>query len=167
MKKENYEQEPLPALFYSSYDEIYNSFVKAIYAEGYKVKYENIEDKVFLNKDTNIISLRTGLNKRTHLHLLLDVFTKEKTNNDMEKHLLEMVIARRIGIENREVDFKSFYVWYQNQDMKDIDHVLKVIVFKGKKFSDNFEKFYDRVLKEIEELYPDKSNLYDDFYFSL
>lgn len=167
MSKKNYEQEFLPTLFYSSYDEIYNSFVKAIYTEGYKVKYENIQEKISLNKDNKIISLKKGLNKQTYLLLLLDTFTKDNSSNDMEKRLLDMVIARRIGIDNKEIDYKDFYKWYHSQDMKDVDHLLKIIVSKGKKFYDSFAKFYNKELKESEDLYPNESSLYEEYSFLL
>lgn len=167
MNKNNYDQEFFPTLFYSSYDEIYNSFVKAIYSEGYKVKYENIEEKISLNKNNKIISLKKGLNKQTYLFLLLDTFTRDNSSNDMEKRILDMAIARRIGIDNKEVEYKEFYNWYINQDMKDVDHLLKIIVSKGKRFYDNFIKFYNKELKEIEDLYPNEFSLYDDHSFLL
>lgn len=162
----NYEQEPLPALFYSSFDEIYNSFVKAIYCDGYKVRYEDIEQKVSLNKEENVISLKKGINNQIHLLLLLDTYSKDNTSNDMERKLLEMTIARRIGIENKEIDFNDFTNWYKNQDMENVDHLLKVIVSKGKRFCDNFQRFYEKEMNENKELYPDEIDLYDDYKIS-
>ncbi len=166
MNKIDYEHEPLPALFYSSYEEVYNSFVKAIYCAGYKVRYEDMEKKVSFNKDDNVISLKKGLNKRIHLLLLLDTYTKNSSSNDMEKQLLDMTISRRIGIENKEVDFTDFCNWYKNQDMNNVDHLLKLLISKGKKFSDNFRRFYDKEMEEKKELYSDEVSLYDDYNIS-
>lgn len=167
MDKVNYEQESLPALFYSSFDEIYNSLVKAIYCDGYKVRYEDIQQKVSLNKEENVISWKKGINNQIHLLLLLDTYTKDNSSNDMEKKLLEMTIARRIGIENKEIDFQEFSDWYKKQDMENVDHVLKLIVGKGKRFSDNFQRFYEKEMSENKELFSDEIDLYDDYNISL
>ena len=41
-----------PALFSNNYNDIYNSFVKAMYADGYKVKYcNNLDTKFSYDKD--------------------------------------------------------------------------------------------------------------------
>ncbi len=163
-KKSDYDSGPLPALFYSSYDEIYNSFIKALYADGFKVKYVNMDNKYSYDQNTKTISLKQGLNKRIHLLSVLDVYTNNITCNEMEKDMLDMVISRRIGIDKEDVSFDRFRSWYENQDIKAVDNLLKVIVNKGRKFANNFNRFYEVELQKNESLYPDdEKGLYDDF----
>lgn len=164
MKKQDYESEPLPALFYSSYDEIYNSFVKALYSDGYKVKYEEMENKFSIDKENKTISLKKGLNKHIHLLSILDAYTTDVSSNDMEKNLLDFVICRRIGIDKKTIDYDDFYKWYDNQDIKNVDRLLKLVINKGRKFANNFNKFYEKELEQNKELYSyDDKGLYDDF----
>lgn len=164
MKKTDYDMAPLPALFYSSYDEIYNSFIKALYADGFKVKYVSMNNKYSFDKDSKTISLKQGLNKRMHLMIVLDIYTNNITSNEMEKDILDMVISRRIGIDKEDVSFDKFQSWYKNQDIKTVDNLLKVIVNKGRKFANNFNKFYEIEIQKNESLYPDdEKGLYDDF----
>ena len=166
-RKEDYNFEPLPALFYSTYDEIYNSFVKAIYSVGYKIKYQKMEDNFSFNKEDKIISLKTGLNKRTYLFLILDVYTNDVSSNDMEKELLNMVICHRLGIEKNDCDFGDFNKWYHNQDIKNVDRLLKVIVNRGRKLVNSFNRFYDLELKVNKDLSSPEKDVDDDFIFSL
>ncbi|WP_301082359.1 hypothetical protein [Thomasclavelia cocleata] len=164
MRKVDYDKGPLPALFYSSYDDIYNSFIKALYADGYKVKYVSMSNKYSFDKDSKTISLKQGLNKRIHLMIALDIYTNNISSNDMEKEMLDMVISRRIGIDKDDVSFERFQSWYKKQDMKTVDNLLKLIVNKGRKFADNFNRFYELDMQKQESLYlDDEKGLYDDF----
>lgn len=167
MKKEDYNFEPLPALFYSSYDDIYNSFVKAIYTAGYKIKYKKMEDKFSFDKDDKVISLQKGLNNRVHLLSVLNIYVKDNSSNDMEEELLEFVICRRLGIEKDDIDFNKFNKWYHNQDIKDVDRLLKVVVNRGRKLVDNFNRFYDLELKANMDISSPENDMEDDFIFSL
>lgn len=168
MNKLDYEQEPLPALFFSSYDDIYNSFVKALYADGYKIKYTEMFDKISFNKDDNTFSLKKGLNKKTHLLLLLDTYTNNVSTNKMEKDMLDMVISRHLGIDKDGVEYDSFNKWFKQQDPKKVDHLLKVLISKGRKFTNNFNRFYEMELQEKQKSYIyEENDLYDDFNFSI
>lgn len=163
-RKIDYDNKPLPALFYSSYDDIYNSFIKTLYADGYKVKYVSMNNKYSFDKDSKTISLKQGLNKRMHLMITLDIYTNNIASNDMEKEVLDMVISRIIGIDKEDVSFDRFQSWYKQQDMKMVDNLLKLIVNKGRKFADNFNKFYELDMQKKESLYlDDEKGLYDDF----
>lgn len=163
-RKIDYNNKPLPALFYSSYDDIYNSFIKTLYADGYKVKYVSMNNKYSFDRDSKTISLKQGLNKRMHLMITLDIYTNNIASNDMEKEVLDMVISRIIGIDKEDVSFDRFQSWYKQQDMKMVDNLLKLIVNKGRKFADNFNKFYELDMQKKESLYlDDEKGLYDDF----
>lgn len=163
MRKIDYDNGPLPALFYSSYDEIYNSFIKALYADGFKIKYVNMDNKFSYDEKSKTISLKQGLNKRVHLLAALEVYTSNVTSNKMEKDVLDMVISRRIGIDKEDVSFDDFKSWYKTQDMNTVDRLLKTITNKGRKFANNFNKFFELEQQKRESLYlDDEKGLYDD-----
>lgn len=168
IKKVDYDTGPLPALFYSTYDEIYNSFIKTLYANGFKVKYVTMNNKYSFDENNKTISLKQGLNKRIQLLTILDIYTNSISSNDMEKSMLDMFILRRIGIDKEDVSFEKFQLWYKNQDIKTVDKLLKMIVNKGRKFINNFNKFYEIGLQKNESLYLiNEKGLYDDLFLFL
>ena len=85
----------------------------------------------------------------------------------MEEELLEFVICRRLGIEKDDIDFNKFNKWYHNQDIKDVDRLLKVVVNRGRKLVDNFNRFYDLELKTNMDISSPENDIEDDFIFSL
>ena len=161
MTLKDYKDLDLPALFGSSYDDIYNSFVKAIYASGYKVKYvDNLDSKFSLDKDNNVINIRNGLSSQIKILSLLDVYSSETTNNTFDKELMKHVISKGIGIEDDFEERFSLLDWYKKTDIKSVDTTLKLIASKGRTFINKFNKFYDLEPK----IYPNKDvDLYEEF----
>ena len=122
-----------------------------------------MNNKYSFDEDNKTISLKQGLNKRIQLLTVLDIYTNSISSNDMEKSMLDMVISRRIGIDKEDVSFEKFQLWYKNQDIKTVDKLLKMIVNKGRKFINNFNKFYEIELQKNESLYlVNEKGLYDD-----
>ncbi len=165
MSKLDYKHIGLPALFESSYDDIYNSFVKAIYADGYKVKYvDNLDHKFSYDKDNKTINIKNGLGNQIKILSLLEVYSSEISSNDFEKDLLKHVISKGIGIEDEFDDKNSLFDWYKNTDIKSVDKTLKLLSSKGRKFIDNFNRFYDLEPK----YYPNENlSLYDDYNYTI
>ena len=165
MTKEDYKGSDLPSLFYCDYNDIYNSFVKAIYASGYKVSYcDNIDDKFSYNKTSKTISIKNGLNCRTKMSCMLDVYSSDITNNDFDKRLFNYAINRSIGIDDKFMDNTSIIEWYKNSDIKNVEHSLKLLSSKARKFSNNFYRFYNLEKKNFDY---DNTSLYDDFNLSI
>ncbi len=165
MKKEDYKQYELPALFYSNYNDVYNSFVKAIYADGYKVSYiDNLDSKFSYDKENKTINIKNGLNCKMKMLCLLEVYSSDITKNDFEKKLFNYAINKNIGIDDEFVEDHSLLEWYKNSDFKDVEHSFKLLTSKGRKFINNFNRFYSLEQKEFD--YEDVS-LYDDYTISI
>lgn len=54
--------------------------------------------------------------------------------------------------------------WYKRTDIKSVDKTLKLISSKGRRFVDNFNRFFDME----EKYYPyENINLYDDYNLTI
>ena len=165
MTLKDYRSFEYPALFSNDYNDIYNSFVKAMYADGYKVKYcNNLDSKFSYDKEDKTIYIKNGLNKQIKILSLLDVYVNELTNNPFEKDLLKHVISKGIGIDDEFDDKHSLIDWYKKTDIKNVDKTLKLLSSKGRKFVDNFNRFFDME----EKFYPyENVSLYDDYNLTI
>ncbi len=165
MTLKDYKHFEYPALFQNNYNNIYNSFVKAMYADGYKIKYcDNLDTKFSYDKDDKTIYIKNGLNYQIKIFSLLDVYVNELSNNNFEKDLLKHVISKGIGIDDEFDDKYSLIDWYKRTDIKSVDKTLKLISSKGRRFVDNFNKFFDME----EKYYPyENVSLYDDYTLTI
>ena len=165
MTLKDYKSFEYPALFSNNYNDIYNSFVKAMYADGYKVKYcNNLDTKFSYDKDDKTIYIKNGLNNQIKILSLLDVYVDNLSNNTFEKDLLKHVISKGIGIEDEFDDKYSLIDWYKKTDIKSVDKTLKLLSSKGRKFVDNFNRFFDME----EKIYPyENVSLYDDYTLTI
>lgn len=165
MTLKDYKSFEYPALFSNNYNDIYNSFVKAMYADGYKVKYcNNLDTKFSYDKDDKTIYIKNGLNNQIKILSLLDVYVDNLSNNSFEKDLLKHVISKGIGIEDEFDEKHSLIDWYKKTDIKSVDKTLKLLSSKGRKFVDNFNRFFDME----EKIYPyENASLYDDYTLTI
>jgi len=165
MTLKDYKSMDYPALFQNSYNDIYNSFVKAMYADGYKVKYcDNLDTKFSYDDTDKTIYIKNGLNNQIKILSLLDVYVNNVSNNIFEKDLLKHVISKGIGIEDEFDDKHSLIDWYKKTDIKSVDKTLKLLSSKGRKFVDNFNRFFDME----EKFYPyENVSLYDDYNLTI
>lgn len=165
MTLKDYKSFEYPALFSNNYNDIYNSFVKAMYADGYKVKYcNNLDTKFSYDKDDKTIYIKNGLNNQIKILSLLDVYVDNLSNNAFEKDLLKHVISKGIGIEDEFDDKHSLIDWYKKTDIKNVDKTLKLLCSKGRMFVDNFNRFFDME----EKIYPyENVSLYDDYTLTI
>ena len=144
MTLNDYKHLELPALLQNSYNDIYNSFVKAMYADGYKIKYcDNLDSKFIYDKETKTVNIQNGLSNRIKIHYLVDVFSNEISSNNFEKELFKHAINKGIGIEDEFDNNYSLIDWYKNTDFKDVEKTLKLLTSKCRRFVDNFNKFFD------------------------
>ena len=165
MTLKDYKSFEYPALFSNNYNDIYNSFFKAMYADGYKVKYcNNLDTKFSYDKDDKTIYIKNGLNNQIKILSLLDVYVDNLSNNSFEKDLLKHVISKGIGIEDEFDEKHSLIDWYKKTDIKSVDKTLKLLSSKGRKFVDNFNRFFDME----EKIYPyENVSLYDDYTLTI
>lgn len=144
MPKENYKQYDLPILFYSSYNDIYTPFCKAIYSLGYKICYcDNLDKKYSYDKNSKTINVKNGLNNYIKMKCILDVYSSDVTSNDFDKNLLNYAINKSIGIDDEFAGNISISEWYSKTNIKNVDHSFKILISKGKKFIDKFSHFYN------------------------
>lgn len=165
MTLKDYKSFEYPALFSNNYNDIYNSFFKAMYADEYKVKYcNNLDTKFFYDKDDKTIYIKNGLNNQIKILSLLNVYVDNLSNNSFEKDLLKHVISKGIGIEDEFDEKHSLIDWYKKTDIKSVDKTLKLLSSKGRKFVDNFNRFFDME----EKIYPyENVSLYDDYTLTI
>lgn len=161
MTLKDYKQLNLPALLQNSYNDVYNSFVKAMYADGYKIKYvDNLESKFEYDKNNKLIHIQNGLNNRIKMLSLIDILSDDVSSDGFEKELFKHVISKGIGIDDNFDDRYSLLDWYNSTDIKSVDKTFKLLSSKARKFVNNFNRFFDLEFKS----YPDNDkSLYDDF----
>ncbi len=165
MRKEDYMKLDLPPLFCYSYNDIYTPFVKAIYADGYKISYcDNLDTKFTYDKETKTINIKNGLNCQMKMMCLLDVYSSDLTSSEFEKKLFNYVIHKHIGFDDDFTENNSLLEWYKNTDIKDVEKSLKLLSSKGRKFINNFNRFFDM---EKEKFIYEEVSLYDDISFSI
>lgn len=165
MEQKDYKSLELPALLLFDYQDIYNSFVKALYADGYKINYcNNLKNKYDYDKDNKTINLKKGINDRIKVLSMLDIYTSDNANNDFEKELLKYSICKGIGIDTDFDDKFDLYDWYKKTDFNDVEKSFKLISSKGRKFINNFNKFFSIEKKNFEYI---PLGLYEDYNLSL
>ena len=145
--------------------EILGNERQAIYADGYKVKYvDNLDCKYSYDKENKTINIKNGLSNQIKIMSLLEVYSSEISSNDFEKDLLKHVISKGIGIDDEFDEKNSLLDWYKNTDIKSVDKTLKLLSSKGRKFIDNFNRFFDLEPK----YYPNENiSLYDDYNYNI
>lgn len=165
MKKSDYKTPDLPPLLYTDYDSIYNSFVKAFYADGYKINYcNNIDNKYLFDKDNKILNLKNGLSSQMKIKCILEAYSTNISSTTFEKDLFNYAINKNIGVDDELPDKVSFFDWYNKTEFKDVEHCFRLLSTKGRKFINNFNKFYKL---EQKEFIKDDIDLYNDFNFSI
>lgn len=161
MQREKYRDLNLPALLQNSYNDVYNSFVKAMYADGYKIKYvDNLENKFEYDKDNKIIHIKNGLNSRIKMLGLIDIMSDDVSSDTFEKEIFKHSINKGIGIEDDFDDNFNLLNWYNSTDIKNVDKTFKLLSSKSRKFVNNFNRFFDL---EYNYSIDNSKSLYDDF----
>lgn len=161
MLKEQYKELNLPALLHNNYNDVYNSFVKAMYADGYKIKYvDNLENKFEYDKNNKIIHIKNGLNNRIKILGLIDIMSDDASSDTFERELFKHTINKGIGIDDNFDDKFNLLNWYNCTDIKNVDKTFKLLSSKSRKFINNFNRFFDL---EYDYSIDSNKSLYDDF----
>lgn len=159
MSLKDYKHYNYPVLLNSSYNEIYDSFVKAIYSMGYKVKYiKDINQKYSFDSKSKTININKNINSKSKILSMLEIYSNELTSDSFNKDLIKYVICKGIGIENDFEEKYSFLDWYKKSDIKNVDYTFKLISSNGKKFINQFNKFYQL---EKEKRMSSNINMYE------
>ena len=155
-----------PILEDSRAEEIMTPFIKAIYNDGFKVKYEDISNGVkgycdFENKTIvvkkgmgNIMQLKVLIHEYAHslAHKHLESNNKEykehRNQYETEAESISYVVSKYLGMETSDYSLNYLYAWSKEKDFQEIDDSLSTIVSYSKKIINNFDKFYSYELEK-------------------
>ncbi len=159
------EEQLNPVLEDPSADGVADTFIKAIYKDGFKVKYEeNIESgaKGYCDMDNNTIVVRKGLSNLMRLKVIVHEYAHGlahqhlKNNNkeykdhrnqyETEAESIAYVVSKYLGLDTKEYSHMYLYSWSKEKDFKEIDDSFNTIVNYSKKIINNYNKMYDENL---------------------
>ena len=143
-------------------DFVADTFIKAIYKDGFKVKYGDTPDgaKGYCDFENNIIVIKKGLSNLMRLKVIVHEYahslahnhlkdnTEEYTNNrekyETEAESIAYVVSKFLGLDTRDYSEIYLYSWSKNKDFKEIDDSFSTIVNYSKKIIDNYNKMFEK-----------------------
>lgn len=155
-----------PILEDSRAEEIMTPFIKSIYNDGFKIKYEEISDGVkgYCDFENKTIVVKKGMGNIMQLKVLIHEYAHSiahrhlKNNNkeynqhrnqyETEAESISYVVSKYLGIETGDYSLNYLYAWSKEKDFQEIDDSLNTIVSYSKKIINNFNKFYDYELEK-------------------
>lgn len=158
------EAELNPVLEDPSADGVTDTFIKAIYKDGFKVKYEDIKDgsKGYFDFRTNTIVIKKGLSNLMRLKVIVHEYAHAlahhhlKDNNkeyqehrnqyETEAESIAYVVSKYLGLDTSGYSINYLYSWSKEKDFKEIEDSLNMIVANSKKIISNYKKMYDENL---------------------
>ncbi len=158
------EEELNPILEDPSADGVADTFIKAIYKDGFKVKYEDIKDgsKGYYDFDTNTIVIKNGLSNLMRLKVIVHEYAhalahqhlkrnnKEYTDHrnqyETEAESIAYVVSKYLGLDTSSYSVNYLYSWSKGNDFKEIEDSFNTIVNYSKKIIGNYKKMYDENL---------------------
>lgn len=142
--------------------EIMNCFIKTIYNDNYKVRFEEMHDtkKGYCDYENQEIVIRKGMGSLVQMKVLIHEYahalahTHLKNNNqeyqqhrsqyETEAESIAYVVSKYLGMPTIDYSLSYLYSWSKEKDFKEIDDSLNTIVNYSKRIINNYEKFYDR-----------------------
>ncbi len=167
-----------PSLEDNRVDGIEDLFIKAIYRDGFKVKYEekigngakgycgHKNKLIVVKKDLgNLMRLKVVVHEYAHAlaHTHLENNNKEykehRNQYESEAESIAYVVCKYLGLDTKDYSTMYLYSWSKNKDFNEIDDSLNTIVNYSKKIIVN----YSSVLKKyLENNYMLEDSLYGD-----
>ena len=153
-------------------DEIADIFIKAIYRDGFKVRYDKIENgaKGYCDFDSNEIVIADGLNNLMKLKVIIHEYAHSQAHKHLKENKLDYkehrekyeteaesiayVVSKYLGFDTKDYSFIYLYGWSKNRDFEEIDDSFNAIVNYSKKIINNFEKMLEKNRNVVDELYP-------------
>lgn len=145
-------------------DGITDTFIKAIYKDGFKVKYEDINSdaKGYCDIDNKTIVIRKGLSNLMRLKVIIHEYAHGlahqhlKDNNkeykthrnkyETEAESIAYVVSKYLGLDTKDYSFIYLYSWSKNKDFKEIEDSFNTIVNYSKRIINNYDKMYNENL---------------------
>lgn len=147
-----------------------DNFIKAIYRNGFKVRYEEkIESgaKGYCDFEKNEIVVLKGLSNLMRLKVVIHEYAhslahKHLLNNNMDYQLhrnkyeteaesIAYVVSKYLGLDTSSYSQMYLYSWSKDKDFKEIDDSLSSIVNYSKMIIDNYEKIVSKNMNETME----------------
>lgn len=153
-----------PILEDSRADGITDVFIKAIYKDGIKVKYEDIDSgaKGYCDFDNKTIVVKKNLSDLMRLKVIIHEYahslahTHLKDNNkeyqehreqyESEAEAIAYVVSKYLGLDTKNYSMTYLYSWSKNKDFKELDDSFETINRFSKKIIKNYEEIYDKKL---------------------
>lgn len=153
-----------PILEDSRADGITDIFIKAIYKDGIKVKYEDIDSgaKGYCDFDNKTIVVKKNLSDLMRLKVIIHEYahslahTHLKDNNkeyqehreqyESEAEAIAYVVSKYLGLDTKNYSMTYLYSWSKNKDFKELDDSFETINRFSKKIIKNYEEIYDKEL---------------------
>lgn len=148
-------------------DGIEDIFIKAIYRDGFKVRYEEkIESgaKGYCDFENSTIVVKKGLSNLMRLKVVIHEYAHSlahkhllNNNQDYQEHRnkyeteaesIAYVVSKYLGMDTSQYSNMYLYSWSKDKDFKEIDDSLGTIVNYSKMIINNYEKILDKNLNQ-------------------
>lgn len=162
MPMDEINEELNPVLNDNKAEDIMNCFIKTIYNDGYKVKFEDLQGgtKGYCDHANKTIVVKKGLGSLVELKVLIHEYGhalahKHLEGNNLEYQLhrnkyeteaesISYVVSKYLGFDSGDFSLTYLYAWSKEKDFQEIDDSLGTIVNYSKRIIDNFQKFYEK-----------------------
>lgn len=147
-----------------------DNFIKAIYRDGFKVRYEEkIEsgakgycdfknNEIVVLKDlSNLMRLKVVIHEYAHSlahkHLLENNkdYQLHRNKYETEAESIAYVVSKYLGLDTSSYSQMYLYSWSKDKDFKEIDDSLNCIVNYSKKIINNYKKIISKNINETIE----------------
>ncbi len=164
MPMDSIEEELNPILEDSMADGVTDTFIKAIYKDGFRVKYEDISDgtKGYCDFVDNTIVIRKDLSNLMRLKVIVHEYAHAlahkhlKNNNreyrdhrnqyETEAEAIAYVVSKYLGLDTSNYSLNYLYSWSKDKNFKEIDDSFNTIVNYSKRIIGNYNKMYEENL---------------------
>ena len=164
MPLDTIEEELNPILEDPTADGVADTFIKAIYKDGFKVKYEDFKDdtKGYCDLENKTIVIKKGLSNLMRLKVIVHEYAhglahKHLTNNnkeyqehrnqyETEAESIAYVVSKYLGLDTSNYSQMYLYSWSKEKDFKEIEDSFNTIVNYSKKIISNYNKMYEENL---------------------
>lgn len=146
-------------------DTVADTFIKAIYKDGFKVKYDETQNgaKGYCDLENNTIVVKKGLSNLMRLKVIVHEYAHalahshlkengmEYINNrekyETEAEAIAYVVSKYLGLDTRDYSQTYLYSWSKDKDFKEIDDSFSTIVNYSKKIINNYNKILEKEIQ--------------------
>ena len=171
MPLDSIEEQLNPTLEDTSADGVTDVFIKAIYKDKYKIRYEDITTgaKGYCDLNNSEIVIKKGLSNLMRLKVVIHEYAHAlahrhlKENNkeyiehrnqyETEAESIAYVVSKYLGLDTSNYSLNYLYSWSKEKDFKEIEDSFNTIVNYSKKIIRNYNKMYEENLGLYAEEY--------------